>query len=302
MSGDRANRCVAPVRDICGEGAVWHPEQGTVYWTDINRGLVHRLSPPDSHVRTWHFSQPATALALTSDPARLLLVLGGEILLWDPEGGRRDETLYRLPEWPMVRCNDARVSPRGTLWFGTMENNIGPDQKTLPVLSRRGGLFSLDVEGRVRQWDAGLGIANTVVWTADGDALLFGDTLANAIYRYPYHAATDSVTERTAFFAGFARGLPDGSALDAAGLLWNCRYGGACIARVGPDGEVDAVVETGILNPTTCVFGGPKLQTLYITSAASGELSAGESDGGLFAMETKVSGLPLPRFQLQPNR
>ena len=47
--------CIAPTGDVCGEGAVWHVAHDAVYWTDINRFLIHRLNLADSTVRTWLF-------------------------------------------------------------------------------------------------------------------------------------------------------------------------------------------------------------------------------------------------------
>ena len=35
-------RCLAPSGDRCGEGAVWSAGENAVYWTDINRFLIHR--------------------------------------------------------------------------------------------------------------------------------------------------------------------------------------------------------------------------------------------------------------------
>ena len=60
--------CVAPTGDVCGEGAVWHASHEAVYWTDINRFLVHRFTPADQCVRTWFFDEPVTALTLTDRP------------------------------------------------------------------------------------------------------------------------------------------------------------------------------------------------------------------------------------------
>ena len=70
--------CVAPTGDHCGEGAVWHPGHAAVYWTDINRFLIHRLTLADECVRTWFFEEPVTALTLTD----------------------RDDTLVAVLEWP----------------------------------------------------------------------------------------------------------------------------------------------------------------------------------------------------------
>lgn len=57
--------CVAPTGDVCGEGAVWHAAHNAVYWTDINRFLLHRFTAADQSVRTWFFDEPVTALTLT---------------------------------------------------------------------------------------------------------------------------------------------------------------------------------------------------------------------------------------------
>jgi sugar lactone lactonase YvrE len=118
-------RCVAPAGDICGEGAVWHPEQNALYWTDINRFLVHRLDASSQATTTWMFDEPVTAVNLTTDPTLLLLVLGSRIGFWAPSTHPRVETVFRLPDAPEMRCNDARVDPRGSLWVGTMRNNVG---------------------------------------------------------------------------------------------------------------------------------------------------------------------------------
>ena len=35
---------MAPAGDVCGEGAVWAAAEGRLYWTDINRFLIHALT------------------------------------------------------------------------------------------------------------------------------------------------------------------------------------------------------------------------------------------------------------------
>lgn len=122
--------CVAPTGDWCGEGAVWHAAHQALYWTDINRFLVHRYIPKDESVRTWSFGEPVTALTLTERPDTLAVILGSCVIAWQPETDVRSEPVFRLEGWPRVRLNDARPDPRGSLWLGSMRNNVNPDGST----------------------------------------------------------------------------------------------------------------------------------------------------------------------------
>ena len=292
--------CIARTRDVCGEGVVWHPQEDAVYWTDINRRLLHRCKLPAKEVQTWEFDQPVTAVALTSDAGVLLIALGGRVILWDAAREREISTVFELAGWPAARCNDARVDPGGTLWIGTMQNNVRADGGALPVTEALGQLISVDARGRARIWREGVGIANTVAWSPNGETLYFGDTLMNRIDAFDFAVGHGVLSGPREFAAGFERGLPDGSAVDCEGYLWNCRFGGGCIVRFAPDGAVDRVIDTAVPNPTTCTFGGDDMKTLFFTSAAGepGVSTPSDEDGGLFRMCVGVAGLPCTPFAL----
>ena len=72
--------CVAPTGDVCGEGAVWHAKEQAVYWTDINRFLIHRFEAASGNVKTWFFDEPVTAMILTTVPGTLAVVLGSGLI------------------------------------------------------------------------------------------------------------------------------------------------------------------------------------------------------------------------------
>jgi sugar lactone lactonase YvrE len=281
--------CVAPTGDWCGEGAVWHAAHEAVYWTDINRFLVHRHAPADQSVRTWIFDEPVTALTLTDKTDTLAVVLGSCVIAWSPETDLRGEPVFRLEGWPKVRLNDARPDPRGSLWVGSMRNNVNPDGSTRTIDGKDGNLYRLDPDGTVTTWRSDIGISNTVAWSPDHRSFYFADSLANVIWVYDYDPATGAIAGERPFFEGFARGLPDGSTVDSEGFLWNCRFYGGCVVRVAPDGEIDRVVEMPVQNITTCTFGGPDLKTLYITTA-SFDAPGNRFAGGLFALRTNVAG------------
>lgn len=288
--------CVAPTGDRCGEGAVWHAAHGAVYWTDINRFLIHRFSPADQSVRTWFFDEPVSALALTDRDEVLAVVLGSSVILWEPASDKRDLPIYKLDGWPKVRLNDARPDPCGSLWLGSMANNVNPDGSPGEVHGQFGVLSRLDPDFKVTTWRRDLGIANTVAWSPDRKRFYFGDSLANTIWAYDYDEATGAIANERPFLKDFPRGLPDGSTVDSNGYLWNCRFYGGCIVRVAPDGKLDRVVEMPVKNITTCTFGGADRKTLYVTTAS---LEAAPSDrlaGGMFAIQTDVEGQTENRF------
>jgi sugar lactone lactonase YvrE len=289
--------CVAPTGDVCGEGAVWHAVHEAVYWNDINRFLVHRFTPVDRCVRSWFFDEAVTALTLTDRPEVLAVVLGSRVILWEPGRDIRHDPIFVLDGWPKVRLNDARADPRGSLWLGSMRNNVNPDGSCREAGGQDGCLFRLDANGNISVWRRQIGIANTLGWSPDQQRFYFGDTLANIVRAYDYDPATGAISNERAFFKDFERGLPDGSTVDSDGYLWNSRFFGGCIVRVAPDGKVDEVVEMPVQNITTCTFGGPDLKTLYATTAKIEAPSGDRLAGSLFAIPTNVAGQPENQFR-----
>jgi sugar lactone lactonase YvrE len=288
--------CVAPTNDVCGEGIVWHAGHRAAYWTDINRFLIHRFTPADECVRTWLFEEPVTALTLTDRDDALAVVLASKVILWEPHSNRRSVPIFALDGWPGVRLNDARVDPRGSLWIGSMRNNVNSDGSTCAAGGRDGVLYRLDPDRQVSQWCRDIGIANTLAWSPDQRRFYFGDTLQNVVWEYDYDAAAGSISNRRPFLQGFDRGLPDGSCVDAQGYLWNCRYYGGCIVRVAPSGKIDRVVDMPVQNITTCGFDGPDGKSLFVTSARSEETPHDRLAGGLFAIRTDAGGQEENRF------
>jgi sugar lactone lactonase YvrE len=239
-----------------------------------------------------------TALVLTDRDDVLAVVLASRLILWEPASDTRRDPGFHLDEWPKVRMNDARVDPRGSLWMGSMRNNVNPDGSSGPAGGKDGVLYRLDPNGEVTIWRRDIAIANTVAWSPDSRRFYFGDTLANTIWSYDYDSNTGAIENERPFLRDFSRGLPDGSSVDAEGYLWNCRFSGGCIVRVAPNGTIDRVVEMPVKNITTCTFGGLDHKTLYVTTASAGAPPGDRLAGSLYAIETKVGGLPGNCFRI----
>ncbi len=290
-------RCVAPTGDHCGEGPVWHAAEHALYWTDINRFLIHRFDPTNNNVKSWFFEEPVTALSLTDRDDTLAVALGSRLLFWKPASDERNDHGFHLAGWPAVRMNDGRSDPRGSLWLGSMRNNVNPDGSSSEAGGTDGVLVRIDPNGDVTEWKREVGIANTVAWSPDHTRFYFADTLDNRIWSYQYDQATGNISDERTLLHGFERGLPDGSTVDSEGYLWNCRYGGKCIVRISPAGAIDRIIEMPVSNITSCTFGGSDLQTLYITTAANGAPAGQRFAGGLFSLRASIKGQPENRFQ-----
>ena len=287
-------RCAVPAGDICGEGAVWHPEHSALYWADINRFLVHRLTLATSSTQTWIFDEPVTSVNLTEDIERLLLVFASRVGIWSPRAHPNVDTIFRLHTAPEMRFNDAGVDSRGSLWVGTMRNNVGLHGEDLDVPFSDGVLLRIDPNGTATEWKNNIGLANTVAWSPDLKRFYFGDTRANTLSQFAYDETSGTISDEQPLLNGYERGAPDGSAMDAEGFLWNTRPGAGCLIRIAPDGHVERTVRLPVSRPTTCAFGGDDLQILFVTSARSAE----QYSGSVFALQMQVPGIPARRFRL----
>ncbi|WP_347170917.1 SMP-30/gluconolactonase/LRE family protein [Pseudomonas salmasensis] len=280
---------VTPHRARLGEGPFWDAPTQALYWVDIAARQALRLM--GGQLQVWQLPEHVSAfipcergdalVTLSSGVYRLDLATEALTLLCvaDPKAGNRG--------------NEARCDAQGRLWLGTMQNNIGEQGEDLPIIRRSGGLFRIDADATVTRLLNGLGIPNTLLWNEEGSQVHFGDSMDGTLYQHSIQA-DGQLGAAQAWFGPHTRGGPDGSAMDAEGFIWNARWDGSCLLRLTPSGAVDRIIELPVSRPTSCVFGGPELTTLYITSAAS---PLGHPlDGAVLAIEMDIPGKPCHRF------
>ncbi|AZO30996.1 MULTISPECIES: SMP-30/gluconolactonase/LRE family protein [unclassified Mesorhizobium] len=290
---------VFDARDVVGESLVWDERRERLVWVDIIGRRIHRLDPLTGAHESWPTGDLVTSVGLRANGGAIV-GLRKEIALWDFGGPFR--TLATIEaDRPETRLNEGVVAPDGSFWVGTMANNIGPDDAPVAITSDEGQLYRVGPDGDVQRLSEDrFGITNTMVWLTDG-RFITADTTKNALLSYGWDKKAGRLGERLPFFTDFERGLPDGSCMDAQGHVWNCRVvGGSCLVRIAPDGRLDRIVELPCSWPTSCAFGGPGLDTLFVTSArftmGAEHLAASPFEGGLFALRPGVRGIAGNRF------
>jgi sugar lactone lactonase YvrE len=94
--------------------------------------------------------------------------------------------------------------------------------------------------------------------------------------------------------------LPDALAVDAQGGVWVCLFGGGWLRRYSPAGELELDLSLPVTNPTCPAFGGPRLETLFVTSArhrlSPSQPAAEPVAGALLALDPGVASPPATRF------
>jgi len=282
--------CVAPTGCMLGEGPLWSPTEGFLWWVDIKRAKLHRHNPKTGNTRRYDLPLHASALALAG---------GGLIMIGDLEVGRYDtateqyEPIAKINEPEGFRTNDGGMAPDGSFWFGTMDN-----AESLP----EGQYYRLDPDLTVER--IGLPevlVTNTFQFSPDGQTFFTSDSAEQMILSYAFDPESGALSNRRVFVSTLEAGCyPDGSAIDVDGYLWNAQWAGSRVVRYAPDGTIDRVVSLPVSRPTSCAFGGPDLRTLYVTTARQG-LSDAALDrqpmaGSLFAIDVDTPGLPVPEF------
>jgi gluconolactonase len=150
-----------------------------------------------------------------------------------------------------------------------------------------GTVHYVDGKGVTHLCAEGLAFPNGIVLTPDGKRLLVGESKKNRILEYPVESPgklgpMKVLCDLPAKGEGQIDNQPDGMCLDAAGNLYVAHYGMRQVQVVSPDGKVVRRYPGGNLTTSNVAFGGPDMDTLYITGGIKGE---GEGEGGLFRIK-----------------
>jgi sugar lactone lactonase YvrE len=222
----------------------------------------------------------------------VVLAVAGGFARLDWDSGRVDMLATVEADRPQNRMNDGACDPAGRFWAGTMALDERP---------QAGALYRLDPDGTVHTMLAGVTISNGIDWSLDGRRMYYVDSPTRRIDVFDFDPGTGAIADRRPFVEIPAEaGIPDGITVDAAGFVWLALWGGAALHRYAPDGTRERTVPLPVSHPTSCAFGGPDLDELYVTSArrplTPDERAHEPMAGGLLRVRPGVTGRPAHVF------
>ena len=280
-------------RHNLGECVLWDERKKLLFWIDIHARNIYSWNLSRSCEPNVITLQDRIGAIALSDGDNVVAALTDRFVSVDLRS--KEVTLLAiLPEHkPRVRLNDGRVDPAGRFICGGMHE--GTPQ--LPLAS----LWSFTGAVLVNRLFGGIHCTNSLCWSPDGRTMYFTDMPSRRIDAFDYDVATGAVDQKR-LFADLSKepGLPDGSAVDAEGFVWNAQWGGNKLVRYARDGSVDREVALPVTNPTCVAFGGEDMDVLFVTSAWFGlseEQRKREPEaGGLFAFKPGVRGCAESRY------
>lgn len=284
---------VLDARAELGEGPVWHAAAGTLYWVDLFAGIVHHYQPASGlagRVEVGEF----VGCVVPRAGGGLLAATASGIYHLDPVSGARTRVAAIEADRPETHFNDGKVDPAGRFWFGS----IAVDRATDTL----GHLYSLAPDLTVTRRLSCVDNTNGMDWSPDGRTMYYIDSLTRQVTAFDYDAASGNITNpRPAVTLPADRGVPDGMTVALDGTLWVAHWGGGCVTRWHPtSGALLQTIPVPANLTTSCAFGGPALDQLYVTTARYGQdgpaLAAQPHAGGLFRLRTATRGRPAAVF------
>jgi sugar lactone lactonase YvrE len=277
-------------RSTLGEGPVWDDAAQCLWWVDILGRRVHRTDAASGRDEAIDVGQYVGAIGLRAQGGLIAAVRDGFAQL-DPSTGDLDLVADLQDDRRSLRMNDGKVDPGGRFWAGMMAQDHRDGAGTL---------YRLDPDYRVTPVVNETSISNGLDWSPDRTTMYYIDSTPRTVDRFAYDIATGGLRDRETLIRIAEPAVPDGMTVDADGCLWIALWNGWAVERYTPDGRLDRRIDVPAAQASSCAFGGPDLDLLFITTAQEGFPPGGKPDqphaGGLFVCRPGVTGRPSFRF------
>lgn len=276
-------------QNILGEGPLWHPGEGTLYWVDITGKKIQRYFPASGNSEVFDVPRMVSALGLRQ-AGRFICAAEDGFHFWSPEGNRFEPIHDPERGKEGARFNDGKVDRAGRFWAGSMTPR-----------GASSALYRLDANLSVHRMVSKITISNGIGWSPDNQTMYYVDSNRLVIYAFDFDLRTGGINSQRDFVKFDADcGVPDGLTVDSEGFIWCALYDGWKVVHIDPQGIIVKEIRMPVARPSSVAFGGQHLDKLYITSIDEGlspvEKAQQPMAGDLFMVKPGVRGLPETAF------
>jgi sugar lactone lactonase YvrE len=225
-------------------------KQGNVFFTDIPNNRIHKIGLDGKVTVFKEDSGGANGLKFGPD-GRLYACQNGRkrIVAYSADG--KESVIAEG-----VDSNDLVVNKKGEIYFSDPPNHR---------------VWFIDAKGAKRVAYEGIAFPNGVALSPDHAWLMVADTHGRTVWSFQIQA-DGSIANGQPFFildlpdeTSAARSGADGMTVDTDGFLYVATKAG--IQVCDPPGRAVAIIsKPGSHDPSNVAFGGPDMQTLYVTS------------------------------------
>lgn len=282
--------------DILGEAPQWNPDEQRLYWVDAFAPAIRCLDPLSGSVESFALPQDVGSFVFADDGSLIAGTRAGfQHIHLHGATASASTVADPLARNRRLMLNDGKCDRRGRYWCASVHSDF---------IGRQAELFRLDADFSVHRMDGDFIIGNGIAISPDDRLFYFADSRDEKVWVYDFDLEAGELHNKRLFFStADIEGRVDGATCDSEGNYWCALVHGGAIACISPAGKLLRRIDVPAKHPTMVAFGGPHLDSLYVTSASS-LLAAQERiqwplAGALFRIDgLGARGLPEPRFKI----
>lgn len=265
-----------PLTHMLGEGPHWDGETQSLYYVDIRKPSIHRLSYDENKVysATLDGEQKISFIIPVEDEKdRFAVGLGKRVAVihWDGKSdtAKVERIVFEVETADEVQynsLNDGKADPQGRLYVGSFNSKYMLNSKT-------GALYSFMKNEGLQKWRSNITLSNGLAWNEKSKKMYFIDSGEATVREFNYNQQTGAIDDGRVLIdlkgtQDNPNASPDGMTIDSQGFLYVAIFGGSKVCKIDPsNGKIVLSINLPCKQITSVAFGGPKLDILYVTSA-----------------------------------
>jgi sugar lactone lactonase YvrE len=270
-----------------GEGPFWDVHQGRLLCVDALEGAVVAIDDNGNSARHQLPTRVLTVVRRRSSGGYVLATNHAVAVVNDDF--LDFEVIAQFTGDLQLRANDGGCDPKGNFIVGTMAYDERPGGGTVYLVSPNREIVELL---------SPVSISNGVQWSSDGGRAFYIDSPTRRVDVFDVDAATGLWANKRQHICIEDAGIPDGMTIDEEDGLWIALWGSGVVHHYDATGRlVEQIKIAGVTQVSSCAFGGPTKDILYITTSRLGLADGLEPDAGaVFAIRVASRGAAQSEF------